>query len=195
MRVSKELALEMFGGEWPEADGFYWGNVSHFDLEEGFLVPYDGQDVAPGPDFQVILTKAQAIGEEKQPEGGVMKEHGPCAIISAYTGFVLGDFAETHRYIEHLMGRPVFTHEMPDLKEKIQERAKKDFVALEPLVKAAPGLKTENERLRKFVEGYALAADACSSDIGISCSECQQTEDCINRAAAKVLAQASREGE
>lgn len=50
------------------------------------------------------------------------------AILSAYTGFLLGDFAEMHEYIEKVMDRPVFTHELADkdmqdqIREKIKER-------------------------------------------------------------------------
>ena len=34
------------------------------------------------------------------------------AIVSAYTGVLIGDFDEVHKYIEELLGRPVFTHEL-----------------------------------------------------------------------------------
>ena len=55
------------------------------------------------------------------------------AIVGAYTGFLLGDFGEMHAYIERLLGRPVFTHELanPVLLDQIRELAKPDFIALE----------------------------------------------------------------
>lgn len=55
------------------------------------------------------------------------------AIVSAYTGFLCGSFSELHAYIEEIMGRSVFTHELgsKDIAEQIRELAKNDFCALE----------------------------------------------------------------
>jgi hypothetical protein len=54
------------------------------------------------------------------------------AIVSAYTGYLCGQFSIMHEYIEGLMGRPVYTHELGDKKTmaQIHELAKPDFVAL-----------------------------------------------------------------
>lgn len=54
------------------------------------------------------------------------------AIVAAYTGYLIGAFSDMHEYIESVMGRPVWTHEMgsKDFMEKLRERAKPDFVAL-----------------------------------------------------------------
>lgn len=54
------------------------------------------------------------------------------AIVSAYTGYLIGDFNEIHKYIEEIMGRPVFVHELADLKlnGEIRERSKKDFCSI-----------------------------------------------------------------
>lgn len=54
------------------------------------------------------------------------------AIIGVYTGFLAGPFSEMHEYIEKIMGRPVFTHELGDDKtvEQIQEKSKADFLAI-----------------------------------------------------------------
>lgn len=52
------------------------------------------------------------------------------AIVSAYTGVLIGDFEEMHKYIEEIMGRPVFTHELPKLFDEIKERSKNDFVSI-----------------------------------------------------------------
>ena len=51
-------------------------------------------------------------------------------IFSAYTGFSFGPFPELHAYIEKVMGRPVWTHEMADPKlwDQIREKAKPDFL-------------------------------------------------------------------
>ncbi len=52
------------------------------------------------------------------------------AIIGAYTGVLSGPFSDMHEYIEHLIGRPVFTHEMGNekLSQQIREKAKADFL-------------------------------------------------------------------
>ena len=55
-----------------------------------------------------------------------------CAIVSAYTGILCGDFNEFHKYIEELLGRPVWTHELAnkDLWAKIKKLSKEDFCKL-----------------------------------------------------------------
>ena len=57
------------------------------------------------------------------------------AIVMAYTGVAMltGDkFPIFHKYIEDLMGRPVFTHELADEKiwDQIKEKSKEDFLGL-----------------------------------------------------------------
>ncbi len=54
------------------------------------------------------------------------------AIIGAFTGYLCGPFSDMHAYIERIMGRPVWTHEMADkaVMEQIKEAAKPDFLAL-----------------------------------------------------------------
>lgn len=50
------------------------------------------------------------------------------AIISAYTGLLLCEsFTPAHDYIEHILGRPVLTHEIPKLQDEIKEKARDDF--------------------------------------------------------------------
>ena len=57
------------------------------------------------------------------------------AIISAYTGIAMlaGDkFSIFHKYIEDILGRPVWTHELADpaIWKEIKEKSKKDFLNL-----------------------------------------------------------------
>ena len=54
------------------------------------------------------------------------------AIVSAYTGILLGSSEEMHKYIEEIMGRPVFTHELGDKAtvEKIKKKSRQDFLSL-----------------------------------------------------------------
>lgn len=53
-------------------------------------------------------------------------------IVSAYTGVLMCDFTDIHTYIEKVMGRPVFTHELAsyNVQSEIRERVKPDFMAL-----------------------------------------------------------------
>ena len=53
-------------------------------------------------------------------------------IVSAYTGCLMCNFTEVHKYIEEKLGRPVWTHELarPEMQELIQEVCREDFLAL-----------------------------------------------------------------
>lgn len=54
------------------------------------------------------------------------------AIVSAYTGMLIGDFSEMHKYIEQIMDRPVWTHELANknLVQEIKKRSKNDFCSI-----------------------------------------------------------------
>ena len=57
------------------------------------------------------------------------------AIVMAYTGtcMLTGDkFQIFHEYVEKIMGRPVYTHEMgiKAIADEIKKKAKPDFIAL-----------------------------------------------------------------
>lgn len=53
------------------------------------------------------------------------------AIVSAYTGYLIGEFSDFHAYVEEIMGRPIFTHELPNIAEELKWKSKKDFVSIE----------------------------------------------------------------
>lgn len=55
------------------------------------------------------------------------------AIISLYTGIMLGNFADTHAYAEELMGHSIWTHQFAnkDLVEELKEKSRPDFMDLE----------------------------------------------------------------
>lgn len=61
-----------------------------------------------------------------QKAGGRMTKR-EAAIISAYTGYLIGDIDEMYKYINEIMGRTVFTHEISILFDEIREKAKTDF--------------------------------------------------------------------
>ena len=72
------------------------------------------------------------------------KEEG--LILSAYTGNLLvPDFADVHEFIEKLLGRPVWTHELRDplLLKKVREKCK----PLLPKAKEEPRWIPVTERL------------------------------------------------
>lgn len=48
-----------------------------------------------------------------------MTKKKEAVIVSAYTGVLIGDFNEMHRYIEEIMGRQVFTHELSYISDEI----------------------------------------------------------------------------
>ena len=62
------------------------------------------------------------------------------AIVGAFTGVLCGEFSALHRYIEKIMERPVFTHELggSEVIQEIKEKSKRDFIAL---AEEASGLK------------------------------------------------------
>ena len=54
------------------------------------------------------------------------------AIVSAYTGIMIGSFADMDEYAEELFGRPVWTHEFgtKEVVSKLKELAKPDFIGI-----------------------------------------------------------------
>lgn len=55
------------------------------------------------------------------------------AIITAFTGICLGNFGDAQLYMEEVMERPIWTHQLADPKmwEAIKEASRADFLALE----------------------------------------------------------------
>ena len=53
-------------------------------------------------------------------------------VVSAYTGFLMCDLNEVHKYIEKLLDRPVFTHELENalVWKEIREKSKLDFLKI-----------------------------------------------------------------
>lgn len=52
------------------------------------------------------------------------------AIVSAYTGILIGEFSDLHEYIEKILDRPVFTHELANkvVIAEIEEKSRQDFI-------------------------------------------------------------------
>lgn len=55
------------------------------------------------------------------------------AIVTAYTGIMIGEFSDFHEYAEKLMGYPIWTHQFgsEEFAKKIKEAAKSDFISME----------------------------------------------------------------
>lgn len=55
------------------------------------------------------------------------------AIVSAYTGVMLGKFSDMQQYAERVMGRPLWTHEFAsqDVVDELKAATRPDFMALE----------------------------------------------------------------
>lgn len=55
------------------------------------------------------------------------------SIISAYTGYLIGEFSDLHEYVEEIIGRSVLTHELANEKMQrlIREKSKIDFMNIE----------------------------------------------------------------
>lgn len=55
-----------------------------------------------------------------------------CAIVSAYTGIFMGGFPAFHKYVEKLLDRPVWTHELANKETTllIKKLSKLDFIGL-----------------------------------------------------------------
>ena len=53
------------------------------------------------------------------------------AIVTAYTGYFIGELSELYKYLSELIGRPVYTHEIPALLDEYNSKIKQDFVKLE----------------------------------------------------------------
>ena len=58
LRIHPSLVKAMLGGEWPleeRTGGCCFDAVDHYRIRHHDLVPYDGFDEAPGPDFKLIM--------------------------------------------------------------------------------------------------------------------------------------------
>lgn len=50
------------------------------------------------------------------------------AIVTAYTGYFIGELGDLYNYLSELAGRPIFTHEIPALLDEYHSKIKQDFV-------------------------------------------------------------------
>lgn len=52
-------------------------------------------------------------------------------IVTAYTGFFIGEPDDLYKYLSELVGRPVYTHEISAVIVEYHSRIKQDFMMLE----------------------------------------------------------------
>ena len=52
-------------------------------------------------------------------------------IVSAYTGYFIGELDDLYKYLSELVGRPIYTHEIPAVLEEYHSKIRQDFVMLE----------------------------------------------------------------
>lgn len=81
-------------------------------------------------------------------------------VLSAYTGILMCDFSEVHKYIEKLLGRPVWTHELASeaLWSEIKEKAKPDF---HKIIEPSEGFQCESSILATS-SMFAIVSDAAT---------------------------------
>lgn len=52
------------------------------------------------------------------------------AVIGAFTGILVGPFADVQEYASKVMGEPIYTHELAFRADEIKEASRGDFLAL-----------------------------------------------------------------
>jgi hypothetical protein len=54
------------------------------------------------------------------------------AIVTAYTGILIGAFSDFHQYAEEVMERPIWTHEFADkdVWNELREKSRQDFISM-----------------------------------------------------------------
>ena len=52
-------------------------------------------------------------------------------IVSAYTGYLIGRLDDLYEYLSELIGRPIYTHEIPAVLDEYNDKISQDFVMLE----------------------------------------------------------------
>ena len=61
-----------------------------------------------------------------------MMDKHEAAVMTAYTGIMVGSFSDFHAYAERIMDRPIWTHQFASKKlaAEIKAKAEPDFMAI-----------------------------------------------------------------
>lgn len=93
------------------------------------------------------------------------------AIVSAYTGILIGEFENFNGYAEEIMGRSVCTHELLYIADEIKEKSKKDFMSIK--------IKNEDKEKEEINMGCKFK-DRCPSYSGWCEGIDELNADCIS---------------
>ena len=54
------------------------------------------------------------------------------AVITMYTGVLIGSFSDAHKYAEDILGQPIFTHQFaePEMIERIKDLSREEFLRI-----------------------------------------------------------------
>ena len=88
-----------------------------------------------------------------------MSRKHDAAVVAAHTGILMGRFDDYHKYIEDLMGRPVWTHEIPALEHELKERSLDDWIELQ-------GRLTEEEK--NTIDRWAFSHEGRDSFVALA---------------------------
>lgn len=104
-------------------------------------------------------------------------------IVSAYTGYLMCDMSDLHKYIEEKLGRPIYTHELadPDVMDEIWSKVRPDFI---PLCGHNPEEHLQDDIRKVFTAMQTVDEDAaagkCEHHMDLNGSfYCVNAEGCV----------------
>jgi hypothetical protein len=106
------------------------------DKLEEYLVAYDEESIQKIRDEKMQLVTANeffGLHQEKlAAERKIPITKRDLAVLTAYTGYMFGEFQNFHSYAEEIVGYPILTHQFGDkqIDEKLHELSKEDFLKL-----------------------------------------------------------------
>lgn len=98
-----------------------------------------------------------------------------CAVLMAHTGIVLlegSDMKFFYQYLEYKFGRPVYTHELPKLSEKIKKISEDDF---NQILENAIDME---EIFADWDDLFGEDDDEDMCDPDMDCRDCDMFEEC-----------------
>ena len=98
------------------------------------------------------------------------------AIVSAYTGCLIGEFSDFHAYAEEVIGRPILEHNFSSVIKKVKDKNKNkiDFMN----IKIESDAKKEPNQ-REILGGYRKCKYGDCTKFGLRCeySQCMTYDD------------------
>ena len=90
------------------------------------------------------------------------------AIVMAHTGICMlaGEkFSIFHKYVEEILGKPIWTHELPALESQIKEKSKPDFLKLCEVEEIQKGPLRDDEIERIYKQGITDCLKGVVADL------------------------------